>query len=182
MKSRQPADMPEPRPSLEKTLVFQVIAGSAGGCLFFYWRSRRLESSEKRILIVTNFGHMMSHYNMFVFPSLVLPLTASLNLDLAQTLALPFLAVSSLRSYRAPLGAGRRSRRRADIDDRYVPRGRYKRPGRGYVGRIRPGRSLWRSRASDFFREFIIPLGWVLFRKGSNDLRLQWDTMRFSEV
>ncbi len=50
----------------------------------------RLEFSEKRILIVTNFGHMMSHYNMFVFPSLVLPLTASLNLDLAQTLALPF--------------------------------------------------------------------------------------------
>jgi MFS family permease len=49
-----------------------------------------LESSEKRILIVTNFGHMMSHYNMFVFPSLVLPLTTSLNLDLAQTLALPF--------------------------------------------------------------------------------------------
>ncbi|MGO9116303.1 MAG: MFS transporter [Desulfomonilaceae bacterium] len=47
-------------------------------------------SSEKRILIVTNFGHMMSHYNMFVFPSLVLPLTASLKLDLAQTLALPF--------------------------------------------------------------------------------------------
>jgi MFS family permease len=41
-------------------------------------------------MIVTNFGHMMSHYNMFVFPNLVLPLTASLKLDLAHTLALSF--------------------------------------------------------------------------------------------
>lgn len=81
--------MPEPGPSLEKALVFQVVAGSPG-VPFFCWRSHRLEFSEKRILIVTNFGHMMSHYNMFVFPNLVLPLTASLNLDLAQTLALPF--------------------------------------------------------------------------------------------
>ena len=49
-----------------------------------------MESSEKRIMIVTNFGHMMSHYNMFVFPNLVLPLTAILKLDLAHTLALSF--------------------------------------------------------------------------------------------
>ncbi len=39
---------------------------------------------------MTNFGHMMSHYNMFVFPNLVLPLKAGLNLELAAVLALPF--------------------------------------------------------------------------------------------
>ncbi len=49
-----------------------------------------MESAEKRILIVTNFGHMMSHYNMAVFPALVMPLTASLNLSLAETLGLSF--------------------------------------------------------------------------------------------
>jgi len=49
-----------------------------------------LESSEKRILIIANFGHMMSHYNLAVFPALVLPLKASLNLDLGQVLALSF--------------------------------------------------------------------------------------------
>ncbi len=70
------------------------IEAPAGGrgidARYFFRRSRSLESSEKRILITANFGHMMSHYNMFVFPNLVLPLTATLNLDLAQTLALPF--------------------------------------------------------------------------------------------
>jgi len=49
-----------------------------------------LEPHEKRILVVANFGHMMSHYNLSVFPALVLPLAATLDLEIAQVLALSF--------------------------------------------------------------------------------------------
>ena len=45
---------------------------------------------ERRILTVTCFGHFMSHYNSLVFPALVLPLVATLNLELAQVLGLSF--------------------------------------------------------------------------------------------
>lgn len=45
---------------------------------------------EKRILLITSFGHFMSHYNMLVFPALALPLTGSLNLGLAAVLGLSF--------------------------------------------------------------------------------------------
>jgi len=74
----------------KKGYIEAPAGGRRIGPGYFFRRSHRLESSEKRILITANFGHMMSHYNMFVFPNLVLPLTASLNLDLAQTLALSF--------------------------------------------------------------------------------------------
>ena len=74
----------------KKGYIEAPTGGREIGARHFFRRSRGLESSEKRILIIANFGHMMSHYNMFVFPNLVLPLTASLNLDLAQTLELPF--------------------------------------------------------------------------------------------
>lgn len=43
---------------------------------------------ERHILAVTCFGHFISHFNMLVFPALLLPLSASLGLDLAQTLSL----------------------------------------------------------------------------------------------
>lgn len=45
---------------------------------------------ERRILINTCFGHFMSHFNMLVFPALVLPLTVRLNLDMAAVLGLSF--------------------------------------------------------------------------------------------
>jgi MFS family permease len=50
-----------------------------------------LQSEERRILIVANFGHFMCHYNLLVFPALVLPLAGILRMDLAQVLQLSFL-------------------------------------------------------------------------------------------
>jgi len=49
-----------------------------------------LGKAERRILIVTCFGHLMSHYNTLVFPALVLPLVAALHLEMAQVLGLSF--------------------------------------------------------------------------------------------
>jgi len=49
-----------------------------------------MQHQERRLLTVTCFGHFMSHYNMLVFPALVLPLTHRLNLGLAQVLELSF--------------------------------------------------------------------------------------------
>jgi MFS family permease len=50
-----------------------------------------LQSEERRILIIANFGHFMCHYNLLVFPALVLPLAGILRMDLAQVLQLSFL-------------------------------------------------------------------------------------------
>ena len=44
---------------------------------------------DRRILVVTCFGHFMSHFNMLVFPAVVLPLAARLNMDMAQV-GLPY--------------------------------------------------------------------------------------------
>lgn len=45
---------------------------------------------ERSILTVTCFGHFMSHFNMLVFPAILLPLSGKLALDMGQTLALSF--------------------------------------------------------------------------------------------
>ena len=50
-----------------------------------------MNSNERRILVVTSFGHFMSHFNMMVFPALVLPLTAYYHLDFSQVVRLSFL-------------------------------------------------------------------------------------------
>lgn len=49
-----------------------------------------MDSHERRILVIANFGHLMSHYNMAVFPALVLPLAGRLHLDGSEVLALSF--------------------------------------------------------------------------------------------
>ncbi|MEJ2730948.1 MAG: hypothetical protein P8185_21000 [Deltaproteobacteria bacterium] len=49
-----------------------------------------LSSKDRRILLNTCYGHFMSHFNMLVFPALVLPLTARLGLGMAQVLELSF--------------------------------------------------------------------------------------------
>ncbi|KMY65880.1 hypothetical protein AAU61_19830 [Desulfocarbo indianensis] len=49
-----------------------------------------MNQQERGILAVTCFGHFLSHFNMLVFPALVLPLSNLLNLTMAQTLALSF--------------------------------------------------------------------------------------------
>ncbi len=50
----------------------------------------KLEPAEKRILITTCYGHFMSHFNMLVFPALVLPLAGQLKMGMANVLDLSF--------------------------------------------------------------------------------------------
>jgi MFS transporter, FSR family, fosmidomycin resistance protein len=49
-----------------------------------------MSPKERSILRVTCFGHFMSHFNMLVFPAVLLPLSAKLGMDMVQTLALSF--------------------------------------------------------------------------------------------
>lgn len=49
-----------------------------------------MNHQERGILAVTCFGHFMTHFNMLVFPALVIPLSQMLNLSMAQTLELSF--------------------------------------------------------------------------------------------
>ncbi len=49
-----------------------------------------LSPRERSILTVSCYGHFMSHFNMLVFPAILLPLTAKLGMDMVQTLALSF--------------------------------------------------------------------------------------------
>ena len=50
----------------------------------------KFDSRERRILINTCFGHFMSHFNMLVFPAIVLPLATRVNLDMATVLGFSF--------------------------------------------------------------------------------------------
>jgi MFS family permease len=49
-----------------------------------------MNSHERRILVVTCFGHFMSHFNMLAFPALVLPLAGRLNMEMTSVLSLSF--------------------------------------------------------------------------------------------
>jgi MFS transporter, FSR family, fosmidomycin resistance protein len=49
-----------------------------------------LSPIERRILLITCYGHFMCHFNVLVFPALVLPLVAGLGLPMAQVLGLSF--------------------------------------------------------------------------------------------
>ena len=49
-----------------------------------------MEPHERRILLTTGFGHFMTHFNMLVFPSIVLPLSGRLQLGMAQVLGMSF--------------------------------------------------------------------------------------------
>ena len=53
-------------------------------------RSIKLDANDRRILLNTCYGHFMSHFNMLVFPALVLPLMARLGMEMAQVLSLSF--------------------------------------------------------------------------------------------
>jgi MFS family permease len=50
----------------------------------------QMNSRERRILLTTCYGHFMSHFNMLVFPALVLPLAGQLKMDMALVLDLSF--------------------------------------------------------------------------------------------
>ena len=49
-----------------------------------------MNSREFRILTATCYGHFMSHFNMLVFPAVVLPLAGRLKMDMAYILDLSF--------------------------------------------------------------------------------------------
>ena len=49
-----------------------------------------MNANERKILSTTCFGHFMSHFNMLVFPALVLPLTVKYGMGLAEVLTLSF--------------------------------------------------------------------------------------------
>jgi len=49
-----------------------------------------MEKREHHILINTCYGHFMSHFNMLVFPAIVIPLTMRMNMDMAGVLGLSF--------------------------------------------------------------------------------------------
>ena len=49
-----------------------------------------MRPQEQSILINSCFGHFITHFNMLVFPAVVLPLTGRLGLDMAQVLGLSF--------------------------------------------------------------------------------------------
>ena len=49
-----------------------------------------MNSHERHILVVTCFGHFMSHFNMLVFPALLLPLAGRLNMAMTSVLGLSF--------------------------------------------------------------------------------------------
>ncbi len=46
--------------------------------------------NERNVLITTCFGHFLSHFDMLVFPAVVLPLSVQLNLPLAEVLGISF--------------------------------------------------------------------------------------------
>ncbi len=50
-----------------------------------------MRSAESGILIAAGFGHFLCHYNIAVFPALVLPLATRLNLGAGQVIELSFL-------------------------------------------------------------------------------------------
>jgi MFS family permease len=49
-----------------------------------------MNTSDRSILTVTCYGHFLSHFNMLVFPAILLPLSSRLGLDIAATLDLAF--------------------------------------------------------------------------------------------
>lgn len=49
-----------------------------------------MTKNERNVLITTCFGHFLCHFNMLIFPAMVLPLSSRLNLPLAEVLSLSF--------------------------------------------------------------------------------------------
>ncbi|MDM8517410.1 MFS transporter [Desulfobacterales bacterium HSG16] len=50
----------------------------------------RIDSKERRILTLTCCGHFLSHFNMLVFPAILIPLSTQLGMDMAYVLGLSF--------------------------------------------------------------------------------------------
>jgi len=50
----------------------------------------QMDSRELRVMFATCYGHFMSHFNMLVFPAVILPLAGRLKMDMAYVLDLSF--------------------------------------------------------------------------------------------
>jgi len=50
----------------------------------------KLDNRDRSILALTGFGHFMAHVNMLVFPAILIPLSSSLNMKVADVLGLSF--------------------------------------------------------------------------------------------
>jgi len=72
-----------------------------------------MKTRESSLLIVTCYGHFISHFNMLIFPAILLPLSAKLNLPMAETLGLSFLMYLLFGITALPWGL---------LADRYGPR------------------------------------------------------------
>jgi MFS family permease len=57
---------------------------------YLFGNLAKLKKHERHILINTCFGHFMSHFNMLVFPAIVLPLTKRLDMEMAAVLGMSF--------------------------------------------------------------------------------------------
>ena len=52
--------------------------------------AEKLNGTDKKILTVACFGHFICHFNMLVFPAVLLPLSARLGMEMGQVLGLSF--------------------------------------------------------------------------------------------
>ena len=64
-----------------------------------------MNSSERRVLINTCYGHFICHFNMLVFPAVVLPLVGRLGISLSETLQISFWMYMLLGLMALPWGA-----------------------------------------------------------------------------
>ncbi len=48
------------------------------------------KTAEQKILALTCFSHFLSHFNMLIFPALVIPLSAHLGISIGQTIEISF--------------------------------------------------------------------------------------------
>jgi MFS family permease len=53
-------------------------------------RDNKFSPKERQLLIITAYGHFICHLNMLVFPAVVLPLTLTLNIKIAEVISLSF--------------------------------------------------------------------------------------------
>ncbi len=64
-------------------------------CIYFegktLYKGCRMNAGERKIITITSFGHFMSHFNMMVFPALILPLTGYYHSNFSQVVQLSFL-------------------------------------------------------------------------------------------
>lgn len=53
-------------------------------------KSTSLSGDERSILLVTCYGHFLSHFNMLVFPAILIPLSLQLEMEMVEALSLSF--------------------------------------------------------------------------------------------